>query len=616
MTKVTLNSVGSLRDSTTAQTNINDNFDTIETEFDNTLSRDGTSPNEMEADFDMNSNRILNLPDPISNGEPVNLQTLNGLIIGTGNLPAGGATNDYLVKNSNSAFDAKWRTGVLAADLPNPSATTLGGVKSKALISGQFLNSIETDGDVTSAVPPSFVGDSGSGGVVGYVPAPASGDSAANKFLHAGGTWQTIPQPYTGTPRRALLFGDSIFAGDTRTGSTLHYCSQGIFSWFNKLSGQRLYLDPTLNKGVGGDKVVTNMVPRFSSDVLANANNFDIAFIMGGHNDVAVNSASSVLTSLISFVDQLLALNKWVVLFCVLPDSLGAAASNRNFYNQINSGLKDWARTKRTGSPLFLVDCYRDVTDPTSTIGVPASTPVPLIPDGVHPGSGGAYILGKRLLSYLEAHIPQLSTSADGYWDTWHATENPNGNLVTNGAMAGTGGTITNGSGSLATSWTLVRPGGSTWLNAEVVASKQAQTSGFGATIGEKQILTINVASVKGANETIVLTQTVNCPTVVAQYYCGMDIDISGAQNLKEVSISAIDAGGNFVGDGVQGAGSVTGYWHTDTMNGLVYRSPFFTPVGGTTTFSFVIKAIVDASSTNGKVTLAISNPYLKAKVF
>ena len=37
------------------------------------------------------------------------------------------------------------------------------------------------------------VGDSGAGGTKGLVPAPASGDTAANKFLKANGTWATTP---------------------------------------------------------------------------------------------------------------------------------------------------------------------------------------------------------------------------------------------------------------------------------------------------------------------------------------------------------------------------------------------------------------------------------------
>lgn len=47
-------------DMVTAPTIINTNNDNIETAFDNTLSRDGSTPNQMEADLDMNSNNILN----------------------------------------------------------------------------------------------------------------------------------------------------------------------------------------------------------------------------------------------------------------------------------------------------------------------------------------------------------------------------------------------------------------------------------------------------------------------------------------------------------------------------------------------------------------------------
>jgi len=42
-------------------------------------------------------------------------------------------------------------------------------------------------------INPVFVGDSGSGGVAGLVPAPAAGDAAADKFLKADGTFSTIP---------------------------------------------------------------------------------------------------------------------------------------------------------------------------------------------------------------------------------------------------------------------------------------------------------------------------------------------------------------------------------------------------------------------------------------
>lgn len=63
---------------------LNANFALIETALENTLSRDGTAPNTMSANLDMNSNRILNLPTAATNSEPVTLGQL--LALGTLNI--------------------------------------------------------------------------------------------------------------------------------------------------------------------------------------------------------------------------------------------------------------------------------------------------------------------------------------------------------------------------------------------------------------------------------------------------------------------------------------------------------------------------------------------------
>ena len=75
--KLTLSTIGSRYASVAA---LNANFSAIATAIENTLSRDGTSPNALSANLDMNSNRILNLPAPTSNNEPVTrayLETLD-----------------------------------------------------------------------------------------------------------------------------------------------------------------------------------------------------------------------------------------------------------------------------------------------------------------------------------------------------------------------------------------------------------------------------------------------------------------------------------------------------------------------------------------------------------
>jgi len=73
MAKITLQDVVTLDGITAA---INNNNDAIEVAIEKTLSRDGTSPNAMEVDFDMNGNQILNLPLAVDPTDPVRLQDM------------------------------------------------------------------------------------------------------------------------------------------------------------------------------------------------------------------------------------------------------------------------------------------------------------------------------------------------------------------------------------------------------------------------------------------------------------------------------------------------------------------------------------------------------------
>lgn len=70
MPKVTVATLANLDNPGSAVETINDNFDALSDVIDTLVSRDGTSPNQMTADFDMNSHRISNLPVPVAYSEP------------------------------------------------------------------------------------------------------------------------------------------------------------------------------------------------------------------------------------------------------------------------------------------------------------------------------------------------------------------------------------------------------------------------------------------------------------------------------------------------------------------------------------------------------------------
>lgn len=80
--KVTLNNLGVF--DPTIITSVNANNTAITTAMNNTLSRDGTFPNQMNASLDMNNHRILNLPSPLNALEPLRLQDLINFTGGTG----------------------------------------------------------------------------------------------------------------------------------------------------------------------------------------------------------------------------------------------------------------------------------------------------------------------------------------------------------------------------------------------------------------------------------------------------------------------------------------------------------------------------------------------------
>ena len=100
MAKLTLEDLASLTNQTSALATMAANNTAIETAMENTLSRDGTSPNSMTGNIDMNDNRIINLPTAVSLHEPVTLAQAQNLLTADGLIE----DSDFITEGTTNLF--------------------------------------------------------------------------------------------------------------------------------------------------------------------------------------------------------------------------------------------------------------------------------------------------------------------------------------------------------------------------------------------------------------------------------------------------------------------------------------------------------------------------------
>jgi hypothetical protein len=156
MTKITLNNLANLQNENTAVTTINNNNDTIETISDSFLSRDGTAPNQMEALLDMNSNRIINLPAPITGDEPLRLQDLEDLLEGSGTIPPAGTLLPIMDGTATVGTSGRWAH----EDHIHPTDTTRAPLASPALTGTPTAPTASAGTNTTQLATTAFVNSS------------------------------------------------------------------------------------------------------------------------------------------------------------------------------------------------------------------------------------------------------------------------------------------------------------------------------------------------------------------------------------------------------------------------------------------------------------------------
>lgn len=105
-------------------------------------------------------------------------------------------------------------------------------------------------GVIAAADYPTMVGDAGSGGTKGAVPAPGAGDTAAGRYLKADGSWAVPPggaATTPGSPSTSVQFNDGgSFAGDSNMefNKTTHVLTLGVLPILPNQSANVVYSGP------------------------------------------------------------------------------------------------------------------------------------------------------------------------------------------------------------------------------------------------------------------------------------------------------------------------------------------------------------------------------------
>lgn len=406
-------------------------------------------------------------------------------------------------------------------------------------------------------------------------------------------------------PARIACLGDSFSANNTDENLTpgagtplIQYPSNGYLTWANVLLGQRLWFEPSLNFGVGGE-TAEECLARVDTVIAASP---DICVVLAGTNDrTRAQTYAQTVTALQSIYDALIDAGILVVAITVAPRSTWSSLTPEQIEEQrkINFAVNRWIRRyAAVTSGMVLADPFAKVVDQSSATADPHA--YMMMSDGLHYGAYGAYVAGAAVAEALSDIIPPRSILPGHKTDVYDATHNPEGNLISNGAMSGSGGSILFPvTGVCADDWTLGVNSGTT--GGTIVGSKEARTDGIG---GEWQVITLTSYTGPVGQQVVFWATVAGSSGAYAQgdvFEAEAEIQVSGAVKVNSVALRAREYdGANFQAEGLSMYRVGTDDYAPTSWSGI-YRTPQVAVKNAVTASSnlrLYVTAFIDGSGT------------------
>ncbi len=320
-------------------------------------------------------------------------------------------------------------------------------------------------------------------------------------FLEARKAQKAAEQAALNPNRGVAQMGDSRMEYvknnlEDRTVPAYSTRQNGLQGYLKSVMRGRVEVPLSLNVSHAGDttETIEGQIPAML------ASDSGTVLLLGGTNDRTFGRTlgwtfERTRDSLSRSINAVLSSGRNLVLIAELPRGEPGTFANRRLSGQ---NLEDHYRIRQwclslagTHRRLAVVDAWPEFADPTSTTG---DAKAGYLIDGLHLSAFGNYRLAEMIRPALERFYPAHNVLVAQNGDRYSAT-NSTGNLVSNGMMGGSAGTLSGGATGVAPDgWSLIGTAGATVVGSKYDATTfQIDVSGTptGTTINLQQSVTL-----------------------------------------------------------------------------------------------------------------------------